>query len=47
MKLENFAHSVALKVFEELEHAHHFVVPKNIQQAVIEKLKEQIDELIS
>lgn len=46
MKLEDLAYAVAQKVFWELEHTHHFVVPEAIQKAVVSKVREQLASLI-
>ena len=46
MKLEDLAYAVAQKVFAELEHTHHFVVPEKIQKQVIEKVQGELGSLI-
>lgn len=46
MKLEDLAFAIAQKIFWELEHRHHFVVPDAIQKAVIAKVREDMGELI-
>jgi hypothetical protein len=46
MKLEDLAYAITLKVFDELEHKHHYVVPKDIQKKVIEAAKKDLDQLI-
>jgi hypothetical protein len=46
MKLEDFAHGVARKIFYELAHKHHFVVPEQIQEAVINTVKKDLDSVI-
>jgi len=46
MKLEDLAYAIAQKVFSELEHAHHFVVPEKVQKEIIEKVQSEIGSLI-
>lgn len=46
MKLEDFAYAVAQSVFHELEHVHHFVVPRPIREAVLAKIKQNLASLI-
>jgi hypothetical protein len=46
MKLEDMAYAVVRKVFWELEHTHHFVIPEAIQKAVVSKVQEQLSSLI-
>lgn len=46
MKLEDLAYAIAQKVFSELEHKHHFVVPDQIRKKVIEKVREDLGSLI-
>jgi hypothetical protein len=46
MKLEDLAYSIAQKVFWELEHTHHFVVPADIQKDVLAKVRQQLNALI-
>jgi hypothetical protein len=46
MKLEDFAYAVVQKVFWELEHTHHFVVPEPERKAILAKVGEQLSTLI-
>jgi hypothetical protein len=46
MKLDDLAFAIVQKVFSELEHAHHFVVPDHVQKAVIQKIKQELNALI-
>lgn len=46
MKLEDLAYAIAQKVFAELEHTHHFVVPEKVQKEVLEKIQGQLGTLI-
>ena len=46
MKLEDLSYAVIQKVFWELEHSHHFVVPQEVQKEVIKSVTENLDELI-
>ncbi len=46
MKLDDFAYAVAQKVFHELEHTHHYVVPEPIQKAILARVREQMGALI-
>ncbi len=46
MKLEDFVYNIVQKVFWELEHTHHFVIPEHIRKNVIEKLRAETDTLI-
>lgn len=46
MKLEDLAYAIAQKVFWELEHTHHFVVPAPIQKDVLAKVQQQLNSLI-
>ena len=46
MKLEDLAYAIAQKVFHELEHRHHFVVPEAIRKAVLQAVREQLHSLI-
>lgn len=47
MKLEDFVYSVVQKVFWELEHIHHFVIPESVRKQVIEKIRAELDTLIA
>lgn len=46
MKLDDLAFAITRKVFHELTHAHHFTVPQDIQDAVLQKIKDELDTLI-
>ncbi|MBU0677623.1 MAG: hypothetical protein KJ626_05870 [Verrucomicrobia bacterium] len=46
MKLEDLAYAIAQKVLYELEHTHHFIVPKDIGKKVIETVKKDLPALI-
>jgi len=46
MKLEDMAYAIMQKVFSELEHTHHFIVPEKTQKAVIEKIRAELGSLI-
>jgi hypothetical protein len=46
MKLEDLAYAIVKKVFHELEHAHHFVVPAPIQQAVVDQVRKNLNSLV-
>lgn len=46
MKLEDLAYAIAQKVFSELEHTHHYVVPEEVQKAVIARVREHLATLI-
>lgn len=46
MKLEDLAYAIVQKVFKELEHTHHYVVPENIREAVVDKIKSELNSLI-
>jgi hypothetical protein len=47
MKLEDLAFAIAQRVFWELEHTHHFVVPEKICKAVTEKIQQDLDSIVS
>ena len=47
MKLEKLVYAVVQRVFAELEHAHHFVVPEDTKKAVIESVQQDLDSLIT
>jgi len=46
MKLEDLAYAIAQKIFWELEHTHHFVVPKELEKAVMAKVRQDLASLI-
>lgn len=46
MKLPDLAYAIVQKVFHELEHTHHFVVPEQIQKDVVKKVQEDLGTLI-
>ncbi|MBP7427897.1 MAG: hypothetical protein KBC05_00620 [Candidatus Hydrogenedentes bacterium] len=46
MKLEDLAYAIAQKVFWELEHTHHFVVPENIRKDILAAIRAQLNSLI-
>lgn len=46
MKLEDMAFAVVQRVFGELEHAHHFVVPEAVRRAVAEAVRKDLGRLI-
>jgi len=46
MKLEDLAYAITQKVFSELEHTHHFVVPEKVQKEILEKVQNEIGSLI-
>jgi hypothetical protein len=46
MKLEDLAYAIAQKVFWELEHTHHFVVPEPIRKEVLATVRSQLNSLI-
>lgn len=46
MKLEDLAYAIAQKVFWELEHTHHFVVPEPIRKEILAAVRAQLNSLI-
>jgi hypothetical protein len=46
MKLEDFAYGIAKKIFEELEHKHHFKVPEAIQAEILKKVKTDLNSFM-
>ena len=46
MKLEDLAFSIAKRIFAELEKGHGFKVPEQTRKAVIEKVQENLSDLI-
>lgn len=46
MKLEDLAYAIVQKVFWELEHTHHFVVPAPVQKDVLAKIRGQLGSLV-
>jgi hypothetical protein len=46
MKLEDFVYSIVQRVFWELEHGHHFVIPEAVRKKVLEKIRSDLDNLI-
>lgn len=46
MKLEDLAYAIARKVFWELEHTHHFVVPENIRKEILATVRSDLPSLI-
>ena len=42
MKLENLAYAIAERVFSELEHKHHFMVPEKIRKEVAESVQKKL-----
>ncbi len=47
MKLEDLAHAIMQKIFWELEHTHHLVVPENIRKAVMATVHKDLGSLIN
>ncbi len=47
MKLEDLAYAIAQRVFRELEHTHHFAVPEEIRKKVSEKIRADLDQLVT
>ena len=46
MKLDALVYAIVVRVFHELEHAHHYVVPDDIKKQVIASLQDRVDDLI-
>lgn len=46
MKIEDLVYAVAQRVFRELEHTHHFIVPEAVEKAILEKIKAELHTLI-
>lgn len=46
MKIEDFGHSIALHVFDVLAREHSYVVPEQIRNAVLERVKADLATLI-
>lgn len=47
MKLEDFAFAIVQYVFTEMERTHHFAVPELVRKAVTEKVKADLDTLVT
>jgi hypothetical protein len=47
MKLEDLAYAIAQKVFNELEHKHHFKVPDDIRKVVSASVQENLGDLLA
>ncbi len=46
MKFEDFIYEVVKNVFYELQHTHHYTVPEEIKEQVLEKMKARVNEFI-
>ena len=46
MKLQDFAFAIAQKVFQELEHTHHYAVPEQMKKDILEKIQKEHGQLV-
>jgi len=47
MKLEQFAYSVADRTLKLLETDHHYKVPEHVRKDILDKISQEIDDLVA